>query len=65
MLLSSTLGFSALLESLNVSEFVVGLHVHEEGVLRLPSFHEMSAATGRRYAAFQPVLTRHQRLYIA
>ena len=57
MLLLSTLGFSALLGSLNVSECVVvgrwyiGAPV---GRAQAPSLHEMSAATGRRYTAFQP-----------
>src|SRR5215470_15502392 len=45
--------------------FVVGLHVHEWGMLRSPSWHEMSAATGRRSAAFQPVLTCYLLLDLA
>src|SRR6266536_2456680 len=56
-------GGELLLQS--VSLVVVGIQVHEWAVLRLPSLHEMSAATERRYAAFQPGLTRYQLLYIA
>ena len=48
----------------SVSLVVVGIEVHAWAVLRLPSFHEMSAATQRRNAAFQPVLTRYKLLYI-
>jgi hypothetical protein len=51
--------------SQSVSLVVVGLHVHAWAALRPSSLHEMSAATGRRYAAFQPGLTRYQLLYIA
>src|SRR5438445_596359 len=43
---------------------VVVPNVHEWTVIRLPSLHEMSAATGMRYSAFQPVLTRYKLLEI-
>jgi hypothetical protein len=39
---------------------VVDIHVHEWAVIRLPYFYEIGAATGRKYAAFQPVLTRYK-----
>jgi hypothetical protein len=48
----------------NVSLVAVGLHVHEWTAMRGSSVHEIGAATRRRYAAFQPVLTRYILLYI-
>ena len=42
-----------------------GIQVHAWAGRRLPSLHEMDAATGRRYAAFPPVLTRDTRFDIA
>jgi hypothetical protein len=38
-----------------------GIHVDELTVIRLPSLPDIGAARGRRYAAFQPVLT-HDKL---
>jgi hypothetical protein len=45
----------------HVSLVAVGIHVYDGTVRRLPSFHNIGAARGRRYAAFQPVLTRDTR----
>jgi len=48
--------------SLNLSEFVVGCSSYtwaRVGRDKLPSLHEFDTATGRRYFAFQPVLTRY------
>jgi hypothetical protein len=40
----------------------VGIHVYEWTVIRLPYFHGIGAAIGRRYSAFQPVFTRYKLL---
>ena len=41
------------------------LQVHERAGIRLPSCHEIDTATGRRYAAFPPVLRRDKLFDIA
>jgi hypothetical protein len=42
----------------------VGVEVYVYIAMRLSSFHEIGAATGRRCSAFQPVLTSYKRLEI-
>src|SRR5262249_22626550 len=42
-----------------LSLMAVGIHGHTWAVLRLPSWHDLGAATGRRDAAVQPVLPRY------
>ena len=36
----------------------VGIHGHEWAMIRLPYFHEIGAATGRRYSAFRDIVVR-------